>query len=440
MQTFDVPVTQMGEFVVSGSPNLQTDFSADTVFGGGNESRAVMEFLLSGVPAGELIEAQLSYSINALQGNGNTTPSLQFFAYPGDGVAEASDVNNTTLVGTTGQLGSTGAKTQPLDLATMQGLLAGGPEAVGLMAWSQFGDSLRAGIHWNAFPPEDRPSLSLTMDILRQGTLTSVAEVDAEAIQPTYGGPWEVSDGDNSIAVRDAEIINQNSRGILEFDLPQLPMDAIVTGGRLKLDVNSFTSGGGEFPSAAAHLYVGDGAATVADATSLSIPWSSSGPITQTGELVIDLPRSSLEFASDEGLDFLGALLRSDSGNTDFASFATTEFADLLNDPSSAPRLEIDYAILTDAIPGDADLDEDIDLTDALILINSYTGSLNGTGDSIWLNGDFDGDGDVDFRDAMALRNNFAGDTAALDAAFRQIPEPSIAMGLIGLLGVFRRR
>ena len=56
---------------------------------------------------------------------------------------------------------------------------------------------------------------------------------------------------------------------------------------------------------------------------------------------------------------------------------------------------------VVEPIPGDADLDGDVDLEDFIILKQNYN-----TG-ATWREGDFDGDGDVDMDDFILLKQNF---------------------------------
>ena len=56
----------------------------------------------------------------------------------------------------------------------------------------------------------------------------------------------------------------------------------------------------------------------------------------------------------------------------------------------------------TDALPGDADTDGDVDLDDFVLLKQNF-----GAGDATWGQGDFDGDVDVDLDDFVLLKQNF---------------------------------
>lgn len=91
------------------------------------------------------------------------------------------------------------------------------------------------------------------------------------------------------------------------------------------------------------------------------------------------------------------------------------------------------------AIPGDTDLDFDVDFADFVTLSLNY----GETGE--WEDGDFDSSGTVEFVDFVLQSNNFGVDAlAALSAPAKAIPEPSsIALALLAmplLLNSYRER
>ena len=100
----------------------------------------------------------------------------------------------------------------------------------------------------------------------------------------------------------------------------------------------------------------------------------------------------------------------------------------LVVSPSSAIEVDLEFALV-----GDANLDNEVDFSDFLILSENFgdTGS--------WTSGDFDLDGAVQFADFLLLSENF-GEVAAATA----VPEPSgvtlAALGLLGLVRSQRRR
>ena len=85
-------------------------------------------------------------------------------------------------------------------------------------------------------------------------------------------------------------------------------------------------------------------------------------------------------------------------------------------------------------IPGDADLDGDVDADDATILATNWQ-TLTG---ATWGMGDFNRDGNVNDLDATLMAANWGTGVAAA-----AVPEPgalSLIMGAILALGLFRRR
>jgi hypothetical protein len=65
----------------------------------------------------------------------------------------------------------------------------------------------------------------------------------------------------------------------------------------------------------------------------------------------------------------------------------------------------VDTAKLVFALPGYTDIDNDVDINDALQLTNFY----GATGNSNWRTADFTNDGNVDINDALDLVNNYGG-------------------------------
>lgn len=74
-------------------------------------------------------------------------------------------------------------------------------------------------------------------------------------------------------------------------------------------------------------------------------------------------------------------------------------------------------------IPGDVDLDGDVDLADLSVLAASYGLSDGG----VWTAGDFDLDGDIDLADLAVLAANYDEGSSAALTAFQSVvvPEPS---------------
>ncbi len=75
-----------------------------------------------------------------------------------------------------------------------------------------------------------------------------------------------------------------------------------------------------------------------------------------------------------------------------------------------AVTYDSDAVMVTAALAGDTDFDNDVDFTDYSKFRLAYTGTLTpGAGSRDWIDGDFDGDRDTDLDDALVLRNNFTG-------------------------------
>lgn len=114
-----------------------------------------------------------------------------------------------------------------------------------------------------------------------------------------------------------------------------------------------------------------------------------------TGELPGDLNNDALLDAAD--IDALAAALR--AGETD-AKFDLNADS-LVNDADLVHMIENIFK----TAPGDADLDQDVDFADFLVLSSNF-----GKADVGWASGDFDGDGKVGFTDFLLLSANYGAD------------------------------
>ena len=122
----------------------------------------------------------------------------------------------------------------------------------------------------------------------------------------------------------------------------------------------------------------------------------------------------------------------------------------------TAPQL-----VLTMPIPGDANLDGKVDVSDLAILAANYRKHVTGTPAQLWAQGDFNGDGVVDIQDLAILAANYRYGVASdvvpaydgLDAAAIEllsqagvtvVPEPGalapLAAELLALLVYTRRK
>lgn len=88
------------------------------------------------------------------------------------------------------------------------------------------------------------------------------------------------------------------------------------------------------------------------------------------------------------------------------------------------------------ALPGDANGDLKIDITDFNILSSNFS---PGDNSKTWTGGDFDGDGDVDITDFNSLSSNFAPSGYGLSSSLA-VPEPGIsAMAVLLTIMLCRR-
>lgn len=111
--------------------------------------------------------------------------------------------------------------------------------------------------------------------------------------------------------------------------------------------------------------------------------------------------------------------------------FGTASYATTANDVERS-------FVIASILPGDFDLDRDVDSNDLLTVIGSWTGALTEPSATVdYRNGDVDFDFDVDSADLLAFLENWTG-----AAAMVALPEPSSgsAAVVVGLWALGARR
>ncbi len=99
------------------------------------------------------------------------------------------------------------------------------------------------------------------------------------------------------------------------------------------------------------------------------------------------------------------------------------------------PALQITYRLPQDLLPGDANADDSVDVSDLGILA-TYYGTV---GSACWINGDFNNDNNVDVSDLGILATSYGTGSSLL--ASQSVPEASMLTLLIsGLAKLFWRR
>jgi hypothetical protein len=90
-------------------------------------------------------------------------------------------------------------------------------------------------------------------------------------------------------------------------------------------------------------------------------------------------------------------------------------------------------------LPGDANGDGKVDVTDLSKVLTNYNKS-----GMQWADGDFDGSGTVDVTDLSKVLTDYNKGLGSSSAAMRTVPEPGapalLAGGLLGLLASARRK
>ncbi len=429
-----------GEYVIYGNPSIGDNGSLNVVWGDTGESRAVMEYAVPMLPRGSVISsASLVFHVNGLTTIHGSGPDLSFHTYRGDLVASSADAHvSLNYAGYTSNITTTGQKTVSLNLSALNGMLNDQPRGFGLMAYAEsYGLPVSLG-NSGSGSTSNKARLNLTVDIPRRGVLDIAPFVDVRAVRDSSSTNFVITDGTDTLLTQDA--FTEVRRAVMEFDARGLPRNGlIVESAKLSLHTYVYTSSSvNGNPIVRPRLYYGQGSITGYHATIGAE--ASVTEITGLGPVDFDLDLDKVEELLLYQAPLLGVVIPEPANNQQFG-FRSSEAKTL--SANYPPRLAIAYALTAGATPGDADLDEDVDLEDAAILVAAFTGTLTVGQQGInWLDGDFDGDGDVDLDDAMSLRLNYNGPLAEIDAALASIvPEPaSMSLLVLGGLSLIRRR
>jgi hypothetical protein len=120
----------------------------------------------------------------------------------------------------------------------------------------------------------------------------------------------------------------------------------------------------------------------------------------------------------------------------------TTQFfsgLDAGGDPIAVAGLSVQAGTIGVALPGDANLDGQVDVNDLTIVLANY----NQTG-MTWTQGEFTGDGTVDINDLTIVLAHYGQGLGSPVGSAAAVPEPSalllIVVGIAALLAFARRR
>ncbi len=322
---------------------------------------------------------------------GNGTIDLVDYSVPGIRVGSVSHPSG-------------GSSTYNLDIqGVLHNLLAAGAKKIGVRispgANPQGYDVLQTSVN----PPQ----LNFTLLPTGSTTVQKQPVVDAQA---TLGGStYSITDGGTSISVQKVDFASIDRRGILEFNISDIPAGSNITSAHLDLYLNSFGSSPPSYPSLPIYGYAGNGTAEPADATRTATKIAQTNEIKSTGAFSIDLDTNFIKSLLGTGSRF--GILMVGSSTQDGISFVTTESTSF-----TKPSLSLTYL---PAVTGDYDGNGTVGPED----YTAWRSSFGATGASA---ADGNGNGTVDAADYVAWRNRLgqtSGSGAFANAA--AIPEPT---------------
>ena len=217
--------------------------------------------------------------------------------------------------------------------------------------WSTDASGTYAGGHaFSRSPPSDPYAASVNND---SGFRTFVEPVSLQTawIASTFDVEATASDAVN-FAITDGGIFieqyrnpgNEYTRGLMEFDISQIPTDATIVEAHLSLEITGVAGGGALSSIIDLYGYAGDGVPTSIDATQTGNLVGSTGPLDGLGGTVVD---SDIDVAFVQSLlgstDHLGVVA---VAGLDFfqSTFGSSEYAAGFPPGTvTAPTLHITY-------------------------------------------------------------------------------------------------
>ncbi|NQU76272.1 MAG: hypothetical protein HQ546_08185, partial [Planctomycetes bacterium] len=262
--------------------------------------------------------------------------------------------------------------------------------------WGATSDSYAAGERFWRASSGDLWTAPGTRDFGFQTWITQPPEHTRE-IPSTFDVEAQSTDGVDFTIVEGGYFIEQyrspteDTRGVMEFDVSDIPDDADIVSATLTLDISGWASVGGKYSEIDLHGYAGNGTPESADALNKGNPVGTTGPLTQGGPIVVTLNANYVESLL-ASTDYLGIVAES---RWDYfqSVFFSSEYHEFIPSAIDQPTLTIQYDVepVTE-IPGDLDGDCDVDIFDWMI----FQPNFGITSGATYNDGDLDGDGDID--------------------------------------------
>jgi hypothetical protein len=197
-----------------------------------------------------------------------------------------------------------------------------------------------------------------------QQLITLAPTIDAEAVLSNEG--IEINETGSTIVTRISQLSGNDHRGILEFDLSDVPRGSTIDSASLQLQVVGIDYSGDDFPQRLIYGYPGDGIITPADATEATTLVHGTGPITSTGIKTFDIDPEFFESIAGT-VDYAGLLIKS-GANGRLVQFAANETLGF-----TPPSLTISYTPPPEPLPtwGDYNLNGFPDAADYTVWRNT---------------------------------------------------------------------
>jgi hypothetical protein len=254
------------------------------------------------------------------------------------------------------------------------------------------------------------PTPMLNFEVLPEGVRTTSLVPTFDARVYKEAGPWILSTADDSIFTQSIPTIDYDRRGILEYNIADIPAGADITGAKLVVDVNGLTRSTGSYPMPPLYGYAGNGMPEMDDAFKTSRQIGVLGPVEDLGSFTVDIDHEYIQSLVGNS-DYFGIAILGSSNNKQL-SFYSLESSGPPFFFGEAATLLVEYTL--PASPADFSGDGSVDGDDLIEWRNAF-GQLAG--------GDADDDGDTDGADFLLWQQQLGSGAAA--AVSTAVPEPT---------------
>ena len=271
--------------------------------------RAIVEYDLVGVPRGQVLSASLTEEVGPNNAFDTGLRQHRVEVYAGNGVLDLADYSAAGYYA--GDFSHASGDSTVYDLSInsiLQTLLDTGATHLGVRI-----SPVSANMSFDVLQ-ETFPVPLLNFDVLPAGVRTASLIPTFDARVYKEAGPWILSISDTSIFTQSVPSIDYDRRGVLEYNIGDIPAGADVTDAKLVIEVGGMTSSTGSFPMPPLYGYAGNGTPEMDDAFHAAQQIGVLGPVLELGSFTAEIDHDYIESLLGTS-DFLGIAIHGSPNN-----------------------------------------------------------------------------------------------------------------------------